>query len=54
MPYADNGSKEDRALLLVLGLVTDTGDNDCSAALIFINLSLKKCPKVFAKSVGLM
>ena len=45
MSSSDTGSKEDRVLLLVLGLVTETGIDDCSAALI---LSLKKCPKVLA------
>ena len=46
-------SKEDRALLLLLDPVRGTGTDDCSATLIFIILSLKKCPKVLAKSVEL-
>ena len=37
IPSSDTGSKEDRALLLMLGLVIGTG-----AVLIFIILSLKK------------
>ena len=51
---SDTSSKKDRALLLVLSLVTETGFDNCSAALIFIILTLKKCPKVLAKSVVLM
>ena len=54
MSPSDTGAKEDRALLFLLGLVRETGTDDCSATLIFIILSLKKCPKVLAKSVGLM
>ena len=41
MSSSDTGSKEDRALLLMLGLVIETGADDCSAGLIFIFLSLK-------------
>ena len=48
------GTKEDRSLLLLLSLVAETGTTVCSATLIFIILSLKKGPKVLAKSVGLM
>ena len=51
---SDTGSKEDRALLFLLSLVKETDTDDCSATMIFIILSLKKCPKVLAKSVGLM
>ena len=51
---SDTGSKNDKVLLLLLCLVAETGINDCSATLIFIILSLKKCPKVLAKSVGLI
>ena len=29
----------------MLGLVIETGADDCSAVLIFLILSLKKCPK---------
>ena len=54
MSPSDTGLKEDRALLLLLSLVRETGTDDCSATLMFIILSLKKCPKVLAKSVGLM
>ena len=56
MSSSDTGSKEDRALLLMLGLVIETGADDCSqcsAVLIFIILSLKKCPNELARSVGL-
>ena len=45
---SDTGSKEDRALLFMLDLVIETGADDCSVVLIFIILSLKKCPKEFA------
>ena len=48
---SDTGSKEERALLFLLGRVKETGTNDCSATLIFIILSLKKCRKVLAESV---
>ena len=54
MSPSDTGSKEGGALLLLLGLVRETGTDDCSATLILIILPLKKCPKVLAKSVGLM
>ena len=50
---SDTGSKEDRALLLMLGQVIETGANDCSAVLIFLILSLKKYPKKLARSLGL-
>ena len=53
MLSSDTGSKEERVLLLLLGLVAGTGTDDC-ATLIFIILSLKKCPKILAKSVGLI
>ena len=33
---SDTGSKEDRALLFMLGLEIETGADDCSAVLIFI------------------
>ena len=42
MSPSNTGSKGDRALLLLLGLVRETGTDDCSATLIFIILSLKK------------
>ena len=54
MSLSDTGSKEDRVPLLIFGLVRETGTDDCSATLILIILSLKKCPKVLAKSVGLI
>ena len=54
MSPSDTGSKEDRALLFLLSLIKKTGTDDCSATLTFIILSLKKCPKMLAKSVGLM
>ena len=38
---SDTGSKKDRAPLLLLGLVKETGTDDCSATLILIILSLK-------------
>ena len=41
MPSSDTGSKEDKTMLLLLGLVVETGTGDCSAALIFIILSWK-------------
>ena len=44
MSSSDTGSKKDRALLLILGLVIETGADDCST-LIFLILSLKKMPK---------
>ena len=52
LSFSGTASKEARALLLILGLVIETGANDCSAILIFIILSLKKCPKELARSVG--
>ena len=54
MSSSDTGMKKYRELLLLLGLVAVTGTDDCSATLIFIILSLKICPKVLAKSAGLM
>ena len=51
---SDTGSKEDRALLLLFGLVRKTGAEDFSAILILAILSLKKLPKVLAKSIGLI
>ena len=42
---SDIGLQEDSVLLLCLGLVRDTGTDDCSATLIFIILSLKKMSK---------
>ena len=51
---SDTGSMEDRALLLLLGIVREISTDDCSGTLmIFIILSMKKCPKVLARSVGL-
>ena len=44
---SDTGSKEDRAWWLLLGLVRETGTDDCIATLIFIILSLKKMSKSF-------
>ena len=46
MSSLDTGSKEDKALLLFVGLVTETDADDYSATLIFIILLRKKCPKV--------
>ena len=43
MSSSDRGPKEDRAFLFLLGLVIETGADDCCAVLIFIILSLKKC-----------
>ena len=54
MSPSDTDSTDDRALLLLLRLLRETGTDDFSATLIFVILSLKKCPKVLAKSVGLM
>ena len=53
MSSSNTGSKEDRALLLMHGLVIKTGDDDCSVLPIFIILSLKKWPKELARTVGL-
>ena len=53
MSSSETGSKEDGVLLSILGLAIETGAEDCSAALIFIILSLKKCPKELARSVEL-
>ena len=52
MASSDTGSKEDRTLLFMLGLVIETGADDCSD-LSFIILSLKKCPKELARSFRL-
>ena len=53
MSSSDTGSKEDRTLLFMLGLVIETGTNDCSALLIFMILSQKICPKELARSFRL-
>ena len=53
MLSSDTGSKEDKILLLMLGVVIETGANNCSAVLIFIILSVKKCPKELARSFRL-
>ena len=53
MSFSDTASKEDRALLFMLGLVIETGADDCSAVLIFIILSLKKCPNELTRSFRL-
>ena len=45
MSSSDTGLKNDRALMLILVLVIETGAHDCSAVLIFLILSLKKMPK---------
>ena len=45
MSPSDTGLKEDRVLLLLLGLIRETGTDVCSATLIFIILSLKKMSK---------
>ena len=50
---SDSGSKEHRALLFMLGLVIETRAYDCSAVLIFVILSEKKCPKELARSFRL-
>ena len=42
MSPSDKGSKEDRAPLLLLGLVRETGTDDCNATLIPIILSVRK------------
>ena len=42
---SDTGSKEDRAVLLLFGLVRETGTDDFSATLIFAILSLKNDQK---------
>ena len=41
MSLSDTGSKEDRAVLLLFGLVRETGTDDFSTTLIFAILSLK-------------
>ena len=46
---SDTLSKEDRALLLPLGLVAGTGTDHCIATLIFIILTPKKYSNVLAK-----
>ena len=53
MSSSDTGSKEDRALLFMLGLVVETGTDDCSALLIFMILSQKKSPMELARSFRL-
>ena len=40
-------------MLLILGLVIESGADDCSAVLIFVISSLKKCPNKLARSVVL-
>ena len=42
MASSDTGSKEDRVLVLLFGLVRETGSDDFRATLIFAILSLKK------------
>ena len=42
MSLSDTGSKEDRAMLLLFGLMRETGTDDFSATMIFATLSLKK------------
>ena len=54
MSSSDTGSKEDRALLLLFILVRETGTDDFRGTLIFSILSLRKCPKVLSKSIGLI
>ena len=46
MSPSDTGSKEDRAVLLLFGLVRETGTDDFSATLIFAILSLKMAKSV--------
>ena len=46
MSSSETGLKEDMLVLLVLGLVTETGNDDCSAALILTILSLKTMSKL--------
>ena len=45
MSSSDTGSKENRASLLLLCPVAETGTDDCSETLIFIILKLKKMLK---------
>ena len=45
MPSSDTGLKEDRALLLMLGLVIQTGADDCSASSDFLYFVIEKMPK---------
>ena len=54
MSPSDTGSKEGRPLLLLFDLVREIGIDCCSSNLIFIILLLTQCPKVLAKSTGLM
>ena len=42
MSSSDTGSKEVRAVLLLFGIVRETGTDDSKATLIFTILSLKK------------
>ena len=51
MLSSDTGSKEDRGSLLLLGLVAETGADDCSATLIFIILSVRKWQKLLGKAL---
>ena len=46
MSPSDTGSKKDRAVLLLFGLVRETGTDDFSATLIFRILSLKMTKSV--------
>ena len=45
MSPSDTGSKEDKAVLLLFGLVRETGTDDFSATLIFRNFVTKKMTK---------
>ena len=45
MSSLDTGSKEDGGLLLILGLLIETGADDSSAVLSFIILSLKNAQR---------
>ena len=47
MSSSDTGSKDDRALLLLLGMVIKTGASDCSAVLLFLILSLKNAQRIW-------
>ena len=42
MSPSDTGSKKDRVVLLLFGLVRETGTDDFSATMIFAILSLRK------------
>ena len=45
MSSSDTGLKEDRALLLMLGLVIKTGADDCIVVMIFHNFVTENVPK---------